>query len=117
MSNHLFFEGDVNELNALTHQFSESKKKILLWDVDCKHTKLPSFIRLATSRLRNELHIYYGSNIKNIEKKIREIYISVIIKVERKYKEGYLMRFTDYQTGEFIYDRFVSKGLDEGRNV
>ena len=57
-------------------------------------------------RKMKSVQIICSPSIKNVDSRIRDI-IEVLISVRKVGRKGFSVRFTDYQTGEFMHSHFV----------
>lgn len=62
-------------------------------------------IMMYTRKMKS-VQIYCSPSIKNVDSRIRQI-VEVLIDVRKIGDKGFTIRFTDYQTGEFMHQQFL----------
>lgn len=58
------------------------------------------------TRKMKSVQIYCSPSIHNVDSRIRQI-VEVLIDVRKIGKKGFSIRFTDYQTGQFMHSQFL----------
>lgn len=62
-------------------------------------------IMMYTRKMKS-VQIYCSPSINNVDSRIRQI-VEVLIDVRKIGKKGFSIRFTDYQTGQFMHSQFL----------
>lgn len=62
-------------------------------------------IMMYTRKMKS-VQIYCSPSINNVDSRIRQI-VEVLIDVRKIGKKGFSIRFTDYQTGQFMHQQFL----------
>lgn len=62
-------------------------------------------IMMYTRKMKS-VQIYCSPSINNVDSRIRQI-VEVLIDVRKVGKKGFSIRFTDYQTGQFMHSQFL----------
>lgn len=62
-------------------------------------------IMMYTRKMKS-VQIYCSPSINNVDSRIRQI-VEVLVDVRKIGKKGFKIRFTDYQTGEFMHQQFL----------
>lgn len=97
------------------YDVAESQGSIVCWDEaqmafsNRKWSKygqgVATEIMMYTRKMKS-VQIYCSPSIRNVDSRIREI-VEVLIDVRKIGKKGFSIRFTDYQTGEFMHQQFL----------
>ena len=61
---------------------------------------------LMYTRKMQSVQFYCSPSIQNVDSRIRQI-VEILIDVRKIGKSGFSLRFTDYQTGEFMHKQFI----------
>lgn len=62
-------------------------------------------IMMYTRKMKS-VQIYCSPSINNVDSRIRQI-VEVLVDVRKIGKKGFSIRFTDYQTGQFMHQQFL----------
>lgn len=97
------------------YQVAEAQGSIVCWDEaqmafsNRKWSKygqgVATEIMMYTRKMKS-VQIYCSPSINNVDSRIRQI-VEVLIDVRKVGKKGFSIRFTDYQTGQFMHSQFL----------
>lgn len=97
------------------YEVAEAQGSIVCWDEaqmafsNRKWSKygqgVATEIMMYTRKMKS-VQIYCSPSIRNVDSRIRQI-VEVLIDVRKIGKKGFTIRFTDYQTGEFMHQQFL----------
>ena len=97
------------------YEVAEAQGSIVCWDEaqmafsNRKWSKygqgVATEIMMYTRKMKS-VQIYCSPSIRNVDSRIRQI-VEVLIDVRKIGKKGFSIRFTDYQTGEFMHQQFL----------
>lgn len=117
----LFSNYHLEEAQQMTdytdwYDVAEAQGSIVCWDE--AHTAFSSRrwskygqgiatdVMMYTRKMKS-VQIYCTPSISNLDSRIRQI-VEVLVDVRKIGEKGFTVRFTDYQTGQFMHQQFLS---------
>lgn len=116
----LFSNYGLKDSYPMTHytdwyEVAEAQGSICTWD-ECQmafsnrkwaqHGSIIATEVMMFTRKMKSIQMYCSPSIQNVDSRIRQI-VEVLVDVRKVGKKGFSLRFTDYQTGEFLNKTFL----------
>ncbi|PEI85879.1 zonular occludens toxin domain-containing protein [Bacillus toyonensis] len=116
----LFSNYGLKDSYPMTHytdwyEVAEAQGSICTWD-ECQmafsnrkwaqHGSIIATEVMMFTRKMKSIQMYCSPSIQNVDSRIRQI-VEVLVDVRKIGKKGFSLRFTDYQTGEFLNKTFL----------